>query len=202
MAMAAAAPWRARHARLHPAPYKGASALAITCPSCPALPCPHLIVSPPSELPRPNTATDRSPDSPPRSTFEPSEYHQELQEVDPSVSCLFPRPPDLWSAAAPWSRAAGHPELRPLSISAATVRLLRGWAPPWVPLVFLSLLLTSAKPRRVPSTDDLNQQHRRPPLDRGRRRLMRFCSLAPAVSCNVYVILCVLHLSQIKPYIY
>jgi hypothetical protein len=27
---------------------------------------------------------------------------------------------------------------------------------------------------------------------------MRFCSLAPAVSYNVYVIVCVLHLSQIK----
>jgi hypothetical protein len=33
MAMAAVTPWCARHAKLHLAPYKGASALAIACPS-------------------------------------------------------------------------------------------------------------------------------------------------------------------------
>jgi hypothetical protein len=52
MAMAAAAPWRARHSRLHPAPYKGASTLDTTCPSCPALLCPCLSVPPLPELPR------------------------------------------------------------------------------------------------------------------------------------------------------
>jgi hypothetical protein len=68
--------------RAPPAEFRRCLALAAAC----AVPC---------------AAADRSPDSSPPSTFEPSEYHQELQEVNLSVSRLFPRPLDLWSAAAP-----------------------------------------------------------------------------------------------------
>jgi hypothetical protein len=132
------------------------NAAALACapgaPWCPSLPRPSR--RPRSALRRRRSHRDRAGqcavvvDSSRPPSPGANRPHQELRLTEPHLPRLFPRPPDLWSGAAPWSRAAGHPELRrrPDSGCHPSSLPLVSYSPcfPWS---FLPFLLLGRAPR-------------------------------------------------------
>jgi hypothetical protein len=106
MAMAAAAPWRAHHAKPHPAPYKVASALATACPSRPAPPCPTQARRHRSGPGAVRHGHHQAPvDSPPGGATGAGRHLKELHKAKPQLHRRHPSRVNLRSTTADFS---GH----------------------------------------------------------------------------------------------